>query len=139
MLYKKIKEDYLDARWNKDSDKISLLTTLIGESSKLSKDSHGGEPTDSEMIKTVKKFINNLDELLSYQSDNIVAKKEKSILELYLPKQMSEEDIRLALVSSGIDLSDKKSIGLVMNHFKKSYEGLYDSKLVMKVLKEIQA
>ena len=57
--------------------------------------------------------------------------RQKSILEAYLPKQLTEEEIR-KIISS---LEDK-SIPSVMKHFKANYQGMVDNSLVSKIAKE---
>ena len=60
------------------------------------------------------------------QRDNIL--KQREIIEAYLPKMMSEEEIREVISS----LEDK-SIPSVMKHFKANYAGKCDMKTVSEV------
>jgi uncharacterized protein YqeY len=137
-LIEQIKKDQLDARKNREEIKKNLLTTLIGEASKISKDAHGGDPTDQEVIATVKKFIKNTDELLSHSPGNFTAIQEKTILVGYLPAQLSRLEIMNIIMNEKFNLKDNKIIGIVMSFFKTNYEGRYDAKLVQEILKELK-
>jgi uncharacterized protein YqeY len=53
------------------------------------------------------------------------------LLNKYLPKQLSEDEIRAIIAS----LEDKK-IPSVMKHFKANYQGQVDNSLVSKIAKE---
>lgn len=96
------------------------------------------EFTDIDMIqilqKTVKELIEESDNYKKAgnikEVENI--EKQKSILEQYLPKMMSAEEIRTVIMS----LSDK-SIGNVMKHFKNNYAGKCDMKLVGDIAKSL--
>ena len=58
---------------------------------------------------------------------------QKTILEKYLPKMMSEKEIRSII--SGLE---DKSIGNVMKHFKMNYAGKCDMSMVSKLAKQYQ-
>ena len=142
-IYQNVKAKQLQARKDKQHPVyVATLTTLIGESSKLSKDSHGGDPTDAEMIVTIKKFLKNISETLSHldknSEENLHLTTEKNQLEEFLPKQLSKEEIRLLIIGNGFDLADKKIMGSIMSFFKANHAGLYDAKLVQEVIKELQ-
>lgn len=135
-LYLKVKNDQVEARKANDGVKKNLLTTLLGEASTIAKDSHGGTPSDQEMIATMKKFMNNIDLLLSHSPGNYQAILEKSILVRYLPKQMSEEEITKEIKK--FDLTDPKIVGIIMTHFKTNFAGTYDGKLVSDLIKKLK-
>ena len=86
------------------------------------------------MVKIIVKTIKELDEEQeSYEKagraeevQNIKA--QKALLEKYLPKLMSEDEIRKVIASL-----DDKSIPSVMKHFKLNYEGKVDMSLVSKI------
>jgi len=136
-LFEKIKRDQVEARKKKAAE-VPLLTTLIGEAAKLGKDEHGSEPTDTEVVKTVKKFIKNIDELLQHAPENQEAKFEKYILEGYLPKQLTRLEIVNILIDGQYNFKDKKVLGAVMGDFKKRFEGRYDAALVKSTVESMQ-
>ena len=94
----------------------------------------GKEATDADLVKIITKTIKELDEEKeSYekagrkeQAESIAI--QKTLIEKYLPKLMSEEEIR-NIISS---LEDK-SMPSVMKHFKMNYDGQADMSLVSKI------
>lgn len=137
-LFEQIKKDQLEARKAKNAIASALLTTLIGESAKLGKDKQNSDPTDQQVIATVKKFCDNIDVLLEHSPGNFQAIAEKSILVRYMPKQLTQSEIRNIFTQQNFDFSDKKIVGVVMSFFKSNYEGQYDAKLVSSLIKECQ-
>lgn len=99
----------------------------------------GGTVTDADMVKIISKTIKELNEEQenyekagnSEQVKNIA--EQKAILEVYLPKMLSEDEIKNII----LDLPDK-STPSVMKHFKQNYNGSVDMKLVSDVLKSLQ-
>jgi uncharacterized protein YqeY len=129
-----IRADQLTARKAKDSVRASLLTTLIGEASAVGKAAGNRESTDAEVTAVIQKFIKNIDLTLTHVKD-AVALAERAILETYLPKQMSKEQIvaEIEVVkASGVDAKALK--GAVMKHFKEKFAGQYDSKAILELI-----
>ena len=95
---------------------------------------NGKEANDADMVKIVQKTIKELEEeSASYEKagrleevKNIAT--QKALIEKYLPKLMSEEEIKKV-----IDSLEDKSIPSVMKHFKLNYEGKADMSLVSKI------
>ena len=56
-----------------------------------------------------------------------------AIAEKYLPKMMSDEEIKNAILAL-----DDKSVPSVMKHFKANYAGLCDMRKVQEILKGLQ-
>lgn len=136
MLFDKLKQDRIQAMKERNYIIKDLLGTLIGECSKETK-----EPTDDKVIATIKKFIKNTEECLKYISDsdklNPLCKEmnELIILESYLPKQMTEEEIRGNIEL--LKLAGNTNIGMIMKSFKDLYEGEYDGATVSRIAKEL--
>jgi uncharacterized protein YqeY len=86
-MLKKIKDDLKIAIKNKDVKK-ELLRVLIGEINTVQGRSTT-ELTDSDIIKIIKKMVNN--------AKLIMANHEVKILEEYLPKMMSNDEIDKAI------------------------------------------
>lgn len=138
-LFLAVKTAQLDARREKNGVAASILTTLIGEAETASKKIRAeGHPTDNEMIAIIKKFISNIDDLLSHSPGNFNAILEKSILVRFLPKQMSEVEIRNIIEEQNFNFKDKKALPIIMQFFKQKYEGLYDGRLLSVIVKEKQ-
>lgn len=96
--------------------------------------SQGKEASDQDMVKLISKTIKELDEeKASYEragrfSEVQNIEMQKALIEKYLPKLMSEEEIR-----NVISTLDDKSIPSVMKHFKLNYDGKVDMSLVNKI------
>ena len=96
--------------------------------------SQGKEATDQDMVKLISKTIKELDEekeayAKAGRSEEVLnISTQKSLIEKYLPKLMSEEEIR-----NIISTLDDKSIPSVMKHFKVNYDGQVDMSLVSKI------
>ena len=94
----------------------------------------GKEATDTDMVKLIAKTIKELDEeKASYEKagrteevQNIET--QKALIEKYLPKLMSEDEIR-----KEIDSLPDKSMPSVMKHFKLNFDGKVDMSLVSKI------
>jgi len=132
-----IKRDQLEFRKQRQSVEVSVLTTLIGEASAIGKNNGNRETTDAEVIALVKKFLdNNIATIKLLAIDNTqvdVLNTENAALQVYLPKQMSEQEIRDALATCS------KELGKIMGHFKKAFPGMYDGTLVSRLAKEYVA
>ncbi len=93
---------------------------------------------DPEVLKIIQKTIKELEEeRLAFQKANreekvLELERQKSILEAYLPKQLSEDEIRAI-----INTLEDKSIPSVMKHFKANYQGQVDNSLVSKIAREM--
>lgn len=94
----------------------------------------GKEASDADLVKIITKSLKELDEEKegyekagrTEEVKNILT--QKTLIEKYLPKLMSEEEIRKIIAS----LEDK-SIPFVMKHFKLNYDGQVDMSLVSKI------
>jgi uncharacterized protein YqeY len=134
-----IKRDQLEFRKQRQSVEVGVLTTLIGEASAIGKNNGNRETTDTEVIALVKKFLDNNNDTIKIlieggqqeKTENLI--KENAALQVYLPKQMSEQEIRDALATCS------KELGKIMGHFKKAFPGMYDGGLVSRLAKEYVA
>lgn len=139
-ILEKIKADSLQARKLRDSTRASLLTTLLSEAQAVGKNA-GRETTDEETIQVIKKFVKNAeqtsrDALASIQTNKMDviqrASDEVKILSEYLPKQLTEDEIKVIIhglknPTDQIMGADMKSI---MSYFKNMYPGQYDGAVV---------
>ena len=131
-LIEQIKQKQIAAR-KAASAEASLLTTLLGEAAMVGKNA-GRETTDQEVVAVVKKFIKNIDETVSALSsrgqDAASFLAERSVLERFLPLQLTE----LALVNIA---QNHKSMPEFMKFLKENHAGQYDGKLASIVAKNI--
>lgn len=142
-LLQQIKKDQLQARKDKQAAEATLLTTLIGEAAMIGKNDGNRESTDDEVITVVKKFIKNNKELMNIvkpETDGYAdAKAENEFLTQYIPSQMTEEELRVAVQSRicTLDEISPKLMGSIMKWLKDNYVGHYDGNLASKVVKEL--
>jgi uncharacterized protein YqeY len=144
MLIEKIKTDQVAARKAYDAAKALLLTTLLGEATAVGKNNGNRETTDAEVVAIIKKFIKSMDETLDYLGTSTDSKSmdtkvtvmlEKDILSAYLPKQMTQAEIEVALKAAIDEVGGY--MGEVMKIMKTKYEGQYDGKLTSIILRTL--
>ena len=95
----------------------------------------GKEFTADDELKIIRKFLKNIDETLQLdvpEDSKAKMKTEKEILESYLPKQMSKEEIEK--IVSGL-VAEGKTMKEIMPHFKEHYNGEYDGRTVSEIVK----
>ena len=140
MLIDQIKTANIEALKAKDAVARGVLS-VVSNKYKLQEvelKAAGKEIGDKEMLAIIQKTLKELaDEKEGYlkvnnaERANAIARQEE-ILSAYLPKQLSEDEIR-SIISS---LEDK-SVPSVMKHFKTNYAGQVDMSLVNSVLRSL--
>lgn len=145
-LVEQIKIDSLSARKAKDGLKATLLTTLYSEAANVGKNNGNRDTTDAEAIAVVKKFLKGVDETLNFLGEKVdprrdVALVEKAILEAFLPKQMSESELKVAIADLIDALPEKnpKQMGVLMKQLKERYDGQYDGQVAAGLIKQALA
>ena len=143
-LLDKIRADQIQARKNRNTTAAQVLTTLLGEAAAVGKTAGNRKTTDSEVVAIVKKFLKNYDETLSVVTNSIDIERihyEKEIVSVYLPKQMSEEELKTAIVDivEELGVNSPKQMGQVMGAIKSKFEGQYDGKLASSIVRELLA
>lgn len=128
-LIEQINYDITSAMIAKDNLKRDILKVLKGE---IERNKGKFDLTNNDIIKLVKKLIEGILET----TNNEV---EISVLEKYIPKQMTENEIKIAikLVKNSEGLNSPKDMGKVMSYFKLNFDGLYDGKMLSTIVKEI--
>lgn len=136
MLLDEIKKDNVQAMKDKDTLARAIYGVVMNKallhSIECKKD--GKEQTDSDIVQILQKTIKELTEEKenylkagnSAEAENI--EKQKNIITKYLPKMLSEEEIKNIIAS----LEDK-SIPSIMKHFKAEYAGKVDMGMVNKI------
>jgi hypothetical protein len=133
-LFEKVKQDRMSARKTKNESAISVLTTLVGELESQSK-RVGTDITNDMVVQTCKKFILNNNETLKLSVTTEVSERltaENAALIIYLPSQLTEQDLRSIITSL-----NTKNLGEIMKHLKDNYSSQYDGKIASSVAKEI--
>ena len=132
MLLKRIKEDILKYRKERNNIAVTSLQTLVGELE--NKEKNGVTIGDAEVISLINVFIKNNNSTLSMLSDQAKQMKlagESILLNSYLPKRLSTEEI-----ASIISENSFGSIKDGMNYFRENYAGQYNGGDVSRLLKE---
>lgn len=133
MIYDKMKQDRMTAMKAKNKFTKTVLTTFIGDIESDVK--RGATADDDYIIPKLKKTIQSLDENYALTRDEKF-KQEKVILEFYLPKMASDEEVKAKIeeiVSSNIN----PNIGLIMKELKQEYGSLLDGKKASAMAKEM--
>ena len=120
------------AMLNKDAESLTILRVLKGEIERNEQTAKGRvELTDPDIVNLVKKLLQSVKE--SGGTD-----KEITILESFLPKQLTETELKGLVVEyvSANNLT-AKDMGNIMAHFKQTYNGQYDGKTLSVIVKEL--
>jgi hypothetical protein len=117
MLYDQLKADRISAMKNKEEDRKRVLTVLLGE---IDRSRGSKELTDEVVVAAMKKMVKSANENIALLGEGNPAteehKKDISMLEGYLPKALSEEEIEKAVRT----LKEKhgSNIGAIMKEAK---------------------
>jgi uncharacterized protein YqeY len=126
-----INSDLVSAMKSKDTVTLNVLRVLKGEIQRNEQTSKGKvDLSDDDVIKIVKKMIDNINETGESLGDVDVISK-------YLPQQMSESDIInkvIALIEINC-YSSTRDMGKIMGYFSKNHSGQYDGKFLSEVVK----
>jgi len=113
-IEKQIETDFLKAFKERNTEVKSLLSTVKGEIQTTKKNLVVENLSDEESIKILGKFAKNLKENIRLVNDE-KSQRELSVIEAYLPKQMSETEVIVKLdeiLASGVT-----NIGQIMKEF----------------------
>ncbi len=146
-LEKLINEDIKQAMINKDKDKLEALRSIKAALllEKTGKDVSGGVIPDSVELKMLQRLVKQRREsaeIYKTQGRPDLAEPEifqASIIEKYLPEQMSEADL-LAIVQKVITdtgASSSKDMGKVMGIASKLVAGKADNKMISEIIKKL--
>ena len=138
-LKEKISADYMTAFKTKDVVAKNLLSVVKGEIQTIEKNTGVENLSDEDVLKILTKTAKSLNETIKSlapvdgKGEEIVqADAELAIIQCYLPKQMSKEEVTqkvTELVNSGVT-----NIGAIMKEFASLPA---DKKMVSEVIKEV--
>ena len=136
MLIDEISKANIEALKARDQVARAIYSVLLAKYKALDIElkAQGKQANDTDFVKLITKTIKELEEeQASYEragrSEEVQnIKTQKALIEKYLPKLMSEEEIRKIIASL-----DDKSMPSVMKHFKLNYDGQVDMSLVSKI------
>lgn len=138
-VYQTILEDRKTARKVADSFKVTVLGTLLGEIqgrwSTLPVTTRGEEPSNAIAQKVVTEFVNALEAVLKIKNTE-EGQAELSILKTYLPKPLTEEELKTIVETRLQEYSADKGhkIKFVMDYLKENYPNLYNGSAVTKLI-----
>ena len=140
MLIDEIKSANIEAMKARDNVTRGILSVVITKykNQEVELRAQGKEISDKELIAIIQKTLKELsDEKEGYVRVNNTERvesisKQEEILNRYLPKQLSEQEIR-----DIINTLEDKSVPNVMKHFKANYAGQVDMSLVNSILRSL--
>ena len=138
-LHEQIKSDFLTARKNNDSTKKNILTMILSDALKLTKEkNHGDTVSDDDILKIIKSWVKKTEQsieiLAANGKDTSELLKEKEIILSYIPKTWSHEETKSHIEKISKE-KNSKEIGVIMRELKTNYSGLYDNKTASEIIK----
>ncbi|MBU0580621.1 MAG: GatB/YqeY domain-containing protein [Candidatus Margulisbacteria bacterium] len=126
---------------DKDQFRLNVLRMM---KSKIMLVNARGEVDEGEAVKIVKKYAKSLKETITVAEEHSKteaaeqAKKELTIVEEFLPEEMSEEQVKVKAeeIIAGLDDSAKGNFGKVMGACMKGIQGA-DGAVVKKIVNEL--
>ena len=142
-LSERINNDLKEAMKSKDSFRLSVIRMVKG-AMQLAKPNPREELTDDDVITVISKQIKmRNDYIKEFEADgrsDLVEqnKKEIEILNTYMPKQLSEEELTEIIdkVFEEVKPTSQKDMGLIMKNISPLVKGKADMSLVNKLVKE---
>lgn len=136
-----LKKAKMNALKTHDENAQNVLGIIISAYQKMQidKQGKGQEMTDADMVSVLNKTLKELsDEKEMYEANGRKEQaeadaKQMEIVKSYLPKMMSEEEIKEV-----IEKLEDHSIKTIMTAFKTNYAGKADMGLVSKIAREYQ-
>jgi uncharacterized protein YqeY len=127
-LIEKINKDFMLAYKAKEMEKKDFLGVLKTEVTKESK-----TPEDEYVVAKIKSMIKNA------EATNSLSEAELSVLETYLPTQLSEVELEVIINEfiTTMGLNTPRDMGKVMSYLKTEYDGQYDGKVASNITKKI--
>ena len=142
-LSERINNDLKEAMKCKDSFRLSVIRMVKG-AMQLAKPNPREELTDDDVITVISKQIkmrnDSIKEFEAAGRSDLVEqnKKEIEILNTYMPKQLSEEELTEIIdkVFEEVKPTSQKDMGLIMKNISPLVKGKADMSLVNKLVKE---
>ncbi len=146
-IKEKILDDLKSAMKSRDSERLLVLRSLKAKIlEKEISERKGGESTLTDeqvtevLIKAAKQRKESIEQFESGGRDDLAdrEKQELSIIELYLPEMMGEEDIREAVRQqiSQMGATDMGDMGKVMGALMGKLKGKAEGSLINRIVKE---
>ena len=142
-LKEQIESDTKTAMKARDTDTVSALRMVTAAVKNKMIEVRPNELTDDDVIGVLKKLSkqrkDSIEQFQKAGRDDLVAneQRELSVLEKYLPEQMSEEQIVEVVTAaiSEVGASSMKDMGKVMQAVTAKTQGAADNKIVSQIVK----
>ena len=137
MLFEKITEDIKQAMIAKDKDRLDALRGLKA----LMIENKTSKAPVSEMdvvINCVKKLKGSLDAFPAGHEIRLKTEKEIDILSAYMPKQLSETEVR-EIIKNIISANPGANQGIIMKELTPKIKGQFDGKAASELVKSLLA
>lgn len=137
MLREKLQKALKESMLNKDTDTVSAVRLIIAGMKEKDVDARGKglkEASDADLLSMMQSMIKQRNDSIKMYVDgnreDLAAKerKEISIIERFLPKQMSDAEIEVAIkgIIAETGAASMKDMGKVMGALKAKYAGQLD-------------
>lgn len=147
-LKQQIQADFIQAMKSKNEDAKRAISSLKAKITEAEKANKNTELTDTEVIKVVSSAIKqrkqSLEEYVKYSRIDLasVEKAEITVLERYLPKQMTEDDIENAvreiIQSFTVAITNRNAlVGKTIGEFNKKYTGKANISLLKQIVEKV--
>lgn len=143
-MKKKLLEDLKEAMKNKNEIKKNAIQMARAGILQIEKDK-GIELTDEQIVELIAKEVKKRkDSIADYERggrEDLVAqiKEEISYLEVYLPKQLSKEEIeeKVKVIIANVGATTMKDMGMIMKAAKEEMGAAADGKTINEVVKSL--
>ena len=143
-VLEKLKSDLKEAMKAKDVEKRDTIRMIMSAVKQIEVDERR-EVTDEDMIKILQKAIKQREDAINFAKesnrDDLIEKNQNeiNILEKYLPKQLSDEELEAEVKSiiEEVRATSMKDMGKVMGVATKKLAGKADGKRINQIVKKI--
>lgn len=141
---KRLEGDVVAAMKGGDKPRLEILRMLVNKVKMTAKNDGNREPTDADVItaglKTVKEANETRDILVSRGVDTSAQDTEIAIVSEYLPRQMSEDELRALIGKLAVNAPEGKAArGYFMKELNGSYKGQFDNRIAQQIIGELVA
>ena len=143
-MLEQINQDLKQAMKAKDQTSLRSLRLIKAALMLLHTESGGNPSTEDEMGTLIKMAKQRRDSIEIYSKEGrsdlqATEEEELAVIERYLPKQMSEDELRQALqeIVSQTGASSMKDMGKVMGIATQQFKGKADGKLISQLVKTL--
>jgi uncharacterized protein YqeY len=141
-MKKKLKEELKVAMKAQDRLRLDTIRAVLSEIQYEEMQKSVDELSDAECLAVAQREVKKRNEALQFtEQAGRAEEKQKllaeiAILEFFLPKQLSSEDLEKIVVGLK-DSTPGASMPIVMKHLKENYAGQYDGKSASEIVKRV--